>query len=199
MPATTAANGLIATALAKAQAEMRNPGFDRTNTAFSRGAAKPNYASLAAVRDATVPVLAKHGIAVLQDVIAVDGAVECTTRLMHGSGESLTFGPLRIPAAAGAQAIGSAATYARRFHLMAVCGVAGDEDDDGEAAEPVQAAPPPAIPTDAHDALEDAAKESSDALKAVWQGLKPATRRIITDHHAAWWNGLKDSAPKAVA
>lgn len=120
----------IAKALAEAQGEMKNPTFDSTNPHF-----KNKFASLASVRNATVPVLAKHGIAVVQDLVTTDGAISCTTRLFHTSGQTLTFGPLAMPATKpDAQGLGSAATYAKRYALMAVCGVVGDEDDDGNAA-----------------------------------------------------------------
>ena len=121
----------IATALAKAQAEMQNPSFDSANPHF-----KSKFASLAAVRNAVVPVLAKHGISLIQDVRTNDaGAVTCTTILTHSSGQQMSFGPLAIPPTkADAQGLGSAATYARRYSMMAVAAVVGDEDDDAESA-----------------------------------------------------------------
>lgn len=120
----------IGAALAKAQTEMANPKFDKVNPHF-----KNKFASLAAVRDAVIPVLAKHGISCLQDLRNVTGGVACTTILLHASGQSMTFGPLEMPVSkADAQGFGSAATYARRYHLMAVCNVVGDEDDDANQA-----------------------------------------------------------------
>ena len=125
----------IAKALAAAQLEMKNPGFDTTNPHF-----KNKFASLAAVRNATIPVLAKHGIAVVQDLVtdtSPSGAplISCFTRLYHDSGQSLVFGPLMMPATKpDAQGLGSAATYCKRYSLQAVCGVVGDDDDDGNAA-----------------------------------------------------------------
>ena len=120
----------IGTALAKAQAEMSNPKFDKTNPHF-----RNKFASLAAVRDAVVPVLAKHGISCLQDLRNVTGGVACSTILLHTSGQSMTFGPLEMPVSKNdAQGFGSAATYARRYHLMAVANVVGDEDDDANSA-----------------------------------------------------------------
>ena len=116
----------IGAALAKAQADMANPKFDKTNPHF-----KNKFASLAAVRDAVIPVLSKYGIACLQDLKNVTGGVGCTTTLLHSSGQSMTFGPLEMPVSKNdAQGFGSAATYARRYHLMAVANVVGDEDDD---------------------------------------------------------------------
>lgn len=120
----------IAGALAKAQCEMINPAFDATNPHF-----RNKYASLAAVRNATIPVLAKHGVSVLQDVKTAEGGVSCETILTHVSGQQMRLGPLVLPVSkADAQGYGSAITYARRYHLMAVAGVVGDADDDAEGA-----------------------------------------------------------------
>lgn len=120
----------IATAIAKAQLEMKNPKWDSTNPHF-----KNQYASLAAVRDAVVPVFAKYGVAIMQDVTTENGLVKCTTHLMHSSGQSTVFGPLTLPVSkADAQGYGSAITYARRYSLQAVANVVGDSDDDGNAA-----------------------------------------------------------------
>ena len=80
-----------------------------------------------------MPALAKHGIAIYQDIRDTDSGVECYTHLCHESGEEKTFGPLRISSSKpDAQGLAAASTYARRYHLMAVTGVVGDEDDDGE-------------------------------------------------------------------
>ncbi len=122
--------GEIGAALAKAQAEMSNPRYDKTNPHF-----KNKFASLAAVRDAVIPVFAKHGIACLQELEAVEGGVACTTILIHSSGQVHRTAPLRMPVSkADAQGFGSAGTYARRYSLMAVANVVGDEDDDANQA-----------------------------------------------------------------
>jgi len=68
-------------ALSAAQAEMRNPTFDKVNPHF-----KSKFASLAAVRDAVVPVLARHGIAMTQTYDFYEGAqVLVDPALRHGS------------------------------------------------------------------------------------------------------------------
>ncbi len=119
----------IAKALAAAQLEMSNPRFDSQNPHF-----RNKFASLASVRNAVVPVLARHGIAMTQNLETTERGIGCTTTLWHESG-SLVFGPLVMPATKpDAQGYGSAATYARRYSLMAVCGVVGDDDDDANAA-----------------------------------------------------------------
>jgi len=120
----------IGAALAKAQAEMTNPAFDTENPFF-----KSRYASLAAVRNAVVPILAKHGVSCLQDLRNEPGGVTCTTILTHAGGQQIVLGPLFMPVAkSDAQGFGSASTYARRYQLMAVACVAGDADDDANAA-----------------------------------------------------------------
>ena len=120
----------LAAALAKAQADMKNPGFDSTNPHF-----RNKFASLASGRNAVIPTLAKYGLSGIQNLTTQDAMIACETILMHASGQSMRLGPLMLPATkTDAQGFGSAATYARRYSLMAVCGVVGDEDDDANAA-----------------------------------------------------------------
>lgn len=119
----------LATALALAQAELRNPGFDSTNPHF-----KSKFASLAGVRDTITPTLAKYGIAVLQLLGFDDGRVTCETVLTHKSGQWISGTFSMAPTKPDAQGTGSAATYCRRYALMAIVNVVGDEDDDGNAA-----------------------------------------------------------------
>lgn len=119
----------LAEALAKAQSEMKNPAFDAKNPHFNN-----RFASLPAVREATVPVLNKHGICVMQLLGGDDTGLTCETTLLHSSGEWVS-GSFYMPVAKrDPQGYGSAATYARRYALQAICGVVGDEDDDGNEA-----------------------------------------------------------------
>lgn len=166
----------IAGALAAAQAEMANPSFDSTNPHF-----KSKFASLAAVRNTVVPVLAKHGISVCQDLRTVEGGVACTTILTHKSGQQMQFGPLVMPATKqDAQGFGSAGTYARRYSLMAVAGVVGDDDDDANSAT---GKPAPAIkangwtdgsgrPDTAHVDPE-LAQQYADSMKSIMDAKDP--------------------------
>ena len=117
-------------ALVKARANMRNPSFDSSNPFFSS-----SFASLKSVIATVTPVFAEHGLAFIQDLQSMDGGVGCFTTILHESGEERTFGPLvMMPTKNDAQGQGSAATYARRYHLMAIAGVVGDVDDDGNDA-----------------------------------------------------------------
>lgn len=88
------------------------------------------YADLAAVLEATKAVLTANGLAVTQS--ASDAGVQ--TVLLHETGEWLAFPPLTIGAAQNTpQARGSAISYSRRYSMLAVLGIA-TEDDDGAAA-----------------------------------------------------------------
>lgn len=169
----------IGAALAKAQAEMSNPKFDRKNPHFGN-----SFASLAAVRDAVVPVLAKHGISVTQDLTVVENRIGCTTILTHSSGQQLRFGPLVLPATKpDAQGLGSAATYARRYSLMASCGVVGDEDDDANEASGKAAASTPLKHSPLGDtAPNDEAVQYADAIKEA-NGDPVALLAIHADLH----------------
>jgi hypothetical protein len=121
--------GEIAAAFAKAQLEMKNPGFDATNPFY-----KSKFASLAAVRNAVVPLLAKHNICMAQDLTTGEGTISCATILTHASGQQMRFGPLTLPVGKeDAQGYAAAGTYAKRISLQSVCGVVGDEDDDGNS------------------------------------------------------------------
>ena len=95
---------------------------------------KSRYADLSACVEAVVEALNANGIALTQHTHQTDGGVCVETILLHESGEELSFGKLFVPSSKNdAQGYGSALTYARRYSLMAACGLA-PEDDDGNAA-----------------------------------------------------------------
>ena len=121
----------VSAALVAAQAELSNPIKTRKANTGSYGY---TYADLAGVIDHVRPVLAKHGLGFVQDVIVNDGKVLVSTTVMHGTGECLEFGPIAAPAPADMQKLGGAITYARRYALVAALGIAADDDDDGAAA-----------------------------------------------------------------
>lgn len=120
---------LIVTALASAQAEFESVKKSKTNPAF-----KSKYAELADIFDAVKPALTKYGLAIVQAPSFADGRITVTTRLFHKSGQWLETSLSLRPAADDAQKIGSAITYARRYSLSSLLGIAADEDDDGNAA-----------------------------------------------------------------
>jgi hypothetical protein len=120
----------LAEALSKAQGELGNVTKDNVNPHF-----KSKYADLASVRDAVKPVLAKHGLAVIQLPVYTEQGIALTTRLLHTSGEWVEGELLLMLSKPDMQGVVSAITYARRVSLAAVTGVAPvDDDDDGNAA-----------------------------------------------------------------
>jgi len=119
----------IATALVKAQKAFGPALKSSTNPHF-----KSRYADLAACVEAVIEGLNSAGIALIQKTSEDLNGVTVETVFIHESGEMLECGKLHVPAAKqDPQGFGSALTYARRYSLMAACGIA-PEDDDGNAA-----------------------------------------------------------------
>jgi hypothetical protein len=185
----------IYAALAKAQIEMGPALKDSTNPAF-----RSKYADLSSVMAACLPALNKNGIAVIQPTIDEDGARYVKTVLAHESGETLECRVPLIVAKNDMQGYGSAVTYARRYGLMSMAGIA-PEDDDGNAAakSPPRDEPKPRgngpsdaqiahdrAVVDAHAMIESA--ESIADLQALWAGLsKPvqADPRVVAEKDKA--------------
>jgi hypothetical protein len=187
--------GEISAALAKAQGEMQNPVKDRVARVKSDKADYTyNYADLANVLDCVRPVLAKHGIAIIQSPEVSGDVLTMHTRLVHSSGEWIESQlSSSIDPQAKIQTLGSAISYLRRYALQAIVGVVAEEDDDGNAsdgrqaqtaARPRTAAPPappappaaapkpiaaPPPPPDAKQLCVDLAKLTSEGFaREVW-------------------------------
>jgi hypothetical protein len=119
----------IATALVKAQKAFGPALKSSTNPHF-----KSRYADLSACVEAVITGLNDNGIALIQKCYDCDNGVMVETMFVHESGEMLECGILHVPASKqDPQGYGSALTYARRYSLMAACGIA-PEDDDGNSA-----------------------------------------------------------------
>ena len=119
----------IASALVKAQRGFAPALKTSTNPHF-----RSKYVDLAGCVEAVVDSLNAAGIALIQRTSQDDTGVTVETVFVHESGEMLECGKLHVPASKqDPQGYGSALTYARRYSLMAACGIA-PEDDDGNAA-----------------------------------------------------------------
>lgn len=120
----------LATALAKAQAEMKNATLNKVNPHF-----KSKYADLAEIIDTTREVLAKHGLSVTQLIQIDERGPFLRTMLLHNSGQAISS-EYPLPASTDKpQIFGSALTYARRYSLAAICNISAEEDDDANAAQ----------------------------------------------------------------
>ena len=148
----------IAAALAAAQLDMGPALKDSVNPAF-----KSKYADLASVMAACLPALNKHGIAVVQPIGRDEtGARYVETVLIHGeTGQQLNCRVDLIIGKNDMQGYGSAVTYARRYGLMGMAGIA-PEDDDGNAA----AKNPPKASMD--DVLAEEPQTSGQAVMRAW-------------------------------
>ena len=115
-------------AYVKAQSQMGEVFKRANNPAF-----KSKYADLATVVDAVIPAFNASGLAVIQSP-AFDGeVVTIVTMIAHIEGGWMKSSIDLRPSKTDPQGVGSAITYGRRYGLMAVAGVA-PEDDDGNAA-----------------------------------------------------------------
>jgi hypothetical protein len=163
---SSASFGKLADALAKAQAEMRGATKDAVNPHF-----KNRYADLASVWDAWRVAGPKNGLAVMQiPVRCNEKSVTIRTVLAHASGEWMAS-TLTMPVTKGdAQGVGSAMTYARRYALSAMVGIA-PEDDDGNAATGAdrrqQNEPPPRANGNGNTQRTEPSVELTDARRML--------------------------------
>lgn len=116
----------IASALVKAQRQFGPALKTSTNPHF-----RSKYADLSACIEAVIDSLNDNGIFLLQKNYDCSNGIMCETVFVHESGEMLECGIVHFPAVKqDPQGYASALTYARRYSLMAACGIA-PEDDDG--------------------------------------------------------------------
>src|SRR5258705_8384266 len=127
----------IATALAKAQTELPNPEKAMVGTVYTARSDTPQsfrYASLSSGLDIVRKTLGGHQIAIAQttDIDRASGMVNLTTVLLHTSGEwiSSDWPVCRLSETAAPRRMGAALTYARRYALFTMVGIAGEDDLD---------------------------------------------------------------------
>jgi hypothetical protein len=130
--------GALAAALAKAQAEITNPEKSLIATIVSpfprEGSRTFRYASLSSGLDGVRKCLGRHEIATVQTT-AIDrdgGLIRLTTTLIHASGEwvSSDWPVCPVSETAAPHRLGAALTYARRYALFTLVGIAGEDDLD---------------------------------------------------------------------
>jgi ERF superfamily len=199
--------GALASALAKAQAELVNPEKSLTATIRSgrpgEGGRSFRYAPLSSGLDIVRKALGQHEIATMQAtaVDQVGGLVNLTTMLAHASGEWIASDWPVCPIAemANPQRMGAALTYARRYALFALVGIAGEDDLDTPdlcAAPPTTAAMtelrfPPR--SDGNGRTRAAARAagtpvfSSDESAALWDRLLGEIAGLRSVENATNW------------
>jgi len=175
----------LASALAKAQAELINP--EKSLTAIIRtgrpgeGERRFRYAPLASGLDIVRKTLGQHEIATIQTT-AIDkdaGVVNLTTMLAHASGEWIASDWPVCPVAetANPQRMGAALTYARRYALFTLVGIAGEDDLDA----PDLCEPAPSSPMSAADrGLKEGADQSRVTSRKPRNGRGRALTKVAS-------------------
>jgi hypothetical protein len=188
--------GKIAGALAKAQAELENPEKLLTATIpsiFPREESRTfRYASLASGLEIVRKCLSRHEIATVQ-ATAIDrdsGLIRLTTTLVHGSGEWMAsdWPVCPVSETAAPRRMGAALTYARRYALFTLVGIAGEDDLD--APDLAVAAGPPgdenglSAPSESPEALASAARQPLPALGRRARTLRPRPANLPSEASA---------------
>jgi hypothetical protein len=162
----------IATALAKAQAEISNASKNARNPHF-----KSVYADLAEILNTVRPVFSLHEIAVIQAPQYENGSVSVETMLIHKSGEWVSSSVSAPVSKQDAQGVGSAITYCRRYGLAAMAGIAQEDDDaNGAVGGPNTRKAAPARP-----ALAPYPTESFSDNFEKWQTLVESGKKSARD------------------
>lgn len=120
----------LATALSKAQGQIKGAAKDASNPFF-----KSKYADLSSVWEACREQLSSNGLSVIQLPETSDSGIIIETMLCHSSGQWVSSSYTMPVSKLDAQAVGSAITYARRYALAAMVGVAPEDDDGNDAAK----------------------------------------------------------------
>lgn len=175
----------ISAALVKAQREFGPALKTSQNPQF-----RSKYADLSACVEAVIDGLNNNGIMLMQPCHEDPSGVTVETLFIHESGEQISAGKLHVPASKqDPQGYGSALTYARRYGLMAACGIA-PEDDDGNAASKKPA--PRHKPT-------DGALVSAERMAVCDQVVRAIIERMAADDvHGAYgeYIGITDPEEK---
>lgn len=161
---------------------------------------KSKYADLAGCLEAVNEALLNQGIALLQETSDDATGVTVETVFLHESGETLRGGKLHVPASKqDPQGYGSALTYARRYSVMAACGIAA-EDDDGNAAsrKPAQPKTTPVITPNggareevSPDELPYLEELAAEVTQICLQSPQDARQRVLSE-------GLDDGQYRAL-
>src|SRR5882762_4452391 len=172
----------IATALAKAQTELSNPEKAMVGTVYNNNRSDSpqsfRYASLSSGLDIIRKTLGGQQIAIAQttDIDRANGTVNLTTVLLHTSGEwiSSDWPVCQISETSAPRRMGAALTYARRYALFTMVGIAGEDDLDA----------PDVINDQPKGGVEPAPVRVSP-LRTENSGIPPVRKKLDADESAA--------------
>jgi len=200
--------GAIAAALAKAQGELANPEKSLIATIRSPNPRESDrtfrYAALSSGLDIVRKSLGRHEIATVQTT-AIDneaGLIRLTTVLAHSSGEWLSseWPVCALSETAAPHRMGAALTYARRYALFTLVGIAGEDDLDapdlGAAADQpsgVNAQPTVGNPIMADPPVQADAQRKPKFARPARPVLDPDRSAELRDRLVAELDGLKSA------
>ena len=183
----------LAAALAKAQASIRFAAKENLNPHF-----RSKYADLSSVWDSCRDALSANGLSVTQvPTMGAEGGLYLVTTIMHASGQWISGEwPIR-PVQDTPQGLGSATTYARRYSLAAMVGVApADEDDDGNAASAGNGAPAPAVKPKPPKGITELKNEMRSLRARLDECETPKDVDTVLDEYADIIERCKKDAPE---
>lgn len=168
--------GKLTAALAKAQLAFKTIKKESDNPFF-----KSKYSDLASLIDATRGGLAENGLAVMQFAQSNEKTVTVSTMLSHSSDEFVAHDLVMPVSKMDAHGIGSAITYGRRYSYQSILSIAGEDDDDGNAAvglEKKELPKPPKIARPTIPPPEETPKTPTFA-KQFWAAAKKNGRTEV--------------------
>jgi hypothetical protein len=181
----------IATALAKAQTELSNPEKAMVGTVYNVRSDSPQsfrYASLSSGLDIVRKTLGGQQIAIAQttDIDRANGTVNLTTLLLHTSGEwiSSDWPVCQLSETSAPRRMGAALTYARRYALFTMVGIAGEDDLDAPDLTNDQPRGDKATEARLGSGVEPAHGRSSQ-LRTVNPHIPPVREKLGADDSAA--------------
>jgi len=191
----------LASAMEHVQAEMPAAPMNATNPFL-----KNKYADLGSIIETAKPVIARHGISVVQFPVSEPGTIGIETVIMHASGEWMS-NVINIEATeekgkSAAQVAGSIISYLRRYSYAAALGMYADEDTDGHAPKaPAKPAPKKAQPKPEDNSIYATAggskglykDQSAENLRWSRKGLAEAIANFgeVTEENAERYDELK--------
>lgn len=203
--------GNLQKALAEAQGEFTPVPKNKTAKVKSQrtgGEYEYKYADLADIFAMALPVLSKHGLAISQPNLLVDGRLRVCTKLMHASGEWMMSDGIALSESGDPQAFGTGSSYYRRYDACSILAISPDEDTDAQhtstqmiqqpqrtterrpkpvppaAPAPTPAEKPPAEKSEAEKYLEDRDKITAEimALGSPVAELAEVRNRLFPGH-----------------
>ena len=182
----TTAEKTMREAFIEAYSEMPDPVKNSDNPAFKRDGKPMRYADLEAFLDVAKPILVASGFALVQEPVSDGDHIGVHTRLLHKSGEEMDFGAFTMPLEGlNPQKAAGAITYARRYAVASIFGLAQADDDGNAASAPASSPAPRSAPQGAP--APNASPVAAKAVEANFRAMGAACKE----------NGTRSAVEKA--